>query len=283
MAKSRGRNQVQIYSECNMDLARHRGELSWINRLQDALQNNRFELYAQRIAPVQPKHAAGGVHFELLLRLADGSGASLSPGAFMPAAERYQLAVRIDRWVIDQVFALLSEQTPKLTALALCSINLSGQSVSDAQFQTYLLKRLDTLGGLCEKICVEITETAAVTHLTEVARVIKTLKTRGCRFALDDFGSGLSSFAYLKNLPVDFLKIDGVFVKDIAADPIDLAMVRSINEIAQLLGKRTIAEYVENDAILQRLRELGIDYAQGYGIARPQPLQQLLSAELGKP
>jgi EAL domain-containing protein (putative c-di-GMP-specific phosphodiesterase class I) len=161
----------------------------------------------------------------------------------------------------------------------LCAINLSGHSFSDPQLQTFIVEQLEQFAIPPAKLCFEITETAAIANLTYATRFITLLKTRGCRFALDDFGSGLSSFAYLKNLPVDFLKIDGAFVKDIATDPIDLAMVRSINEIGQLLGKQTIAEYVEDEAILQRLQELGVDYAQGYYIGRPQPLEQLLNRE----
>jgi EAL domain-containing protein (putative c-di-GMP-specific phosphodiesterase class I) len=243
-------------------------------------------LYAQLISPVNAAAGAGYTHgmgCELLLRLPDNSGDVILPGAFMPAAERYQLAIHIDRWVVDQLVTVFSRQAAQLARLELCAVNLSAHSCNDAQFQKYLLERLDSLGGIRAKICFEITETAAITNLTQVARFIKTLKTRGCRFALDDFGSGLSSFAYLKTLPVDFLKIDGILVKNIVTDPIDLALVRSINEIAQLLGKQTIAEYVENEAILEQLRELGVDYAQGYHIHRPQPLQDLLSEELSEP
>jgi EAL domain-containing protein (putative c-di-GMP-specific phosphodiesterase class I) len=197
----------------------------------------------------------------------------IEPDIFMPVAERYQLCSRIDRWVIDHAFHWLAGHPQYLQQLELCAINLSGHSLSDQTFQDHVLAQLDAFALPAARTCFEITETAAIANLTHATRFIKTLRTHGCRFSLDDFGSGLSSFAYLKNLPVDFLKIDGLFVKDIADDPIDRAMVRSINEIAQLMGKQTIAEYVENTTILQHLRELGIDYAQGFGIDQPQPLE----------
>jgi EAL domain-containing protein (putative c-di-GMP-specific phosphodiesterase class I) len=201
----------------------------------------------------------------------------VSPGAFIPAAERYHLVVPIDRWVIRTAFNWLTEHPAFLERLALCAINLSGRSLGDKAFQAFVLRQFEQTAMPAEKICFEITETAAISNLDHTTQFIKMLKAKGCRFALDDFGSGLSSFAYLRNLPVDFLKIDGVFVKDIVEDPIQLAMVRSINEIGQLMGKKTIAEYVENQAILDQLRLLGVHYAQGFGIAMPCPLADLLT------
>jgi diguanylate cyclase (GGDEF)-like protein/PAS domain S-box-containing protein len=280
VAKDSGRNRIQVYTRDNTELAQRQGELQWVNRIQEALEHDRFELYAQRIAPVR-QNAAGRLplHFELLLRLVDNAGDMILPGAFMPAAERYHLAIRIDRWVVERVLRFFAADPHHLSSVELCAINLSGHSFSDPQLQTFIVEQLEQFAIPPAKLCFEITETAAIANLTYATRFITLLKTRGCRFALDDFGSGLSSFAYLKNLPVDFLKINGAFVKDIATDPIDLAMVRSINEIGQLLGKQTIAEYVEDEAILQRLQELGVDYAQGYYIGRPQPLEQLLNRE----
>jgi EAL domain-containing protein (putative c-di-GMP-specific phosphodiesterase class I) len=216
------------------------------------------------------------MHCELLLRLLDNDGNLIIPNVFMPAAERYNLAVRIDRWVVARALRFFTEHPYYLDYLELFTINLSGHSLSDLSFQTYLLNLLDELTVPPARICFEITETAAIANLTAAAHFIKVVKARGCRFALDDFGSGLSSFGYLKTLPVNYLKIDGMFVKDIVDDSIDLAMVRSINEIGHVMGKQTIAEYVENQAILQQLRMLGVDYAQGYGIARPCPLENLL-------
>ena len=209
----------------------------------------------------------------------DDAGEAILPGAFLPAAERYNLAVRIDRWVIAAAFAAFAARPGWLHRVRLCAVNLSGASLSDTEFLDFLLEQLEQSAVSPDKLCFEITETAAIANLTAAVKFIETLKRRGCRFALDDFGSGLSSFAYLKNLPVDFLKIDGLFVRDIADDPIDLAMVRSINEIGQLLGKQTIAEFAETDAVLAELGRLRVDYAQGYGVGRPRPLADLTNAD----
>lgn len=277
VAKDSGRNRIHVYTPDDIELVQRHGELLWVNHLQEALEQNRFELHAQRIVPVNPR-GDGSIHYELLLRLLDTTGKMLSPGAFIPAAERYNLAPRIDRWVIEHAFRAFNRHTHLLESLELIAINLSGASLSEPVLQTFILEQLDQSIIPAEKICFEITETAVISNLTVADHFISVLKQRGCRFALDDFGSGLSSFAYLRNLPVDFLKIDGMFVKDIVDDLIDLAMVRSINEIGQLMGKKTIAEYVENEAILECLRSIGVDYAQGYGIARPRPLAELLTA-----
>jgi diguanylate cyclase (GGDEF)-like protein len=275
VAKNAGRNRVHIYSTEGDTLTdRHHGELHWVKLIQDALAGDAFQLYAQRIVPVteQPHGSRPEQYYELLLRLLDDSGQIITPGVFMPAAERFQLCDRIDHWVIDKAFRWLAEHPDNLQKTDLWAINLSGHSLVDQALQDHILTRLDEFSLAGASICFEITETAVIANLTQASRFIKTLKSRGCRFAVDSFGSGLSAFAYLKNLPVDFLKIDGLFVRDIADDPIDLAMVRSINEIAQLMGKKTVAEYVENDIILQHLRELGIDYAQGFAIDPPKPL-----------
>ncbi len=275
VAKDAGRNRIHVYHAHDAELARRHGEMQWVSRIQLALEDDRFQLYTQLIEHMEP-NAATGLHCEVLLRLVDETGRIILPGAFIPAAERYDLAVRIDRWVINHVFRWLAEQPAVVDSLELCTINLSGHSLSDRLFEAHVLRQLEATGIPGEKIGFEITETAAIANLNDATRFIKTLKTHGCRFALDDFGSGLSSFAYLKNLPVDFLKIDGIFVKDIVDDPIDLAMVRSINEIGQLMGKQTIAEYVENEAIRNQLRELGVNLVQGFGVSRPQPIADLL-------
>ncbi len=273
-AKNSGRNRIHLYrSDDAASLHRH-GQMQWINRLQQAPENDRFRLYCQTIAPAS-KHARehSGVHIEVLLRMLDDQDRIVAPGAFLPAAERYQLASRVDRWVVTAVLNWLENHRGELDQLGCCAINLSGQSLGDDMFEGFVLRLLDETGIPGEKLCFEITETAAIINLMNATRLMQSLKKRGCRFALDDFGSGLSSFGYLKNLPVDYLKIDGMFVKDLLRDPIDFAMVRSINEIGQLMGKQTIAEYVENASILQRLQEIGVDWAQGFGIDRPQPLQ----------
>jgi EAL domain-containing protein (putative c-di-GMP-specific phosphodiesterase class I) len=204
------------------------------------------------------------------------SGQLILPGAFLPAAERYNQIEKIDRWVIEKAFALLSENPAFQNKIQFVSINLSGQSLANPEFLSFIISNLDNFEVNAKKVCFEITETAAISHLNTAIKFIFTLKGLGCQFALDDFGSGLSSFGYLKNLPVDYLKIDGVFVKDIIDDPIDRAMVKSINEIGQVMGMQTIAEFVEDDVIKGMLKEIGVNYAQGYGIGKPLPFDELL-------
>jgi EAL domain-containing protein (putative c-di-GMP-specific phosphodiesterase class I) len=216
-----------------------------------------------------------GHHYELLLRMEDESGQIVMPGAFLPAAERYHLAGKLDQWVVSTALDWLSLNPDHLDELALCAINLSGHSLGDDQLLDYLVGRLADRQSLNQKLCFEITETAAIANLDNALRFIHTLKNLGCRFALDDFGSGLSSFAYLKRLPVDFLKIDGVFVEDIADDPVSLAMVSSINDVGHVMGMETIAEFVENERILNKLRAIGVNYAQGYGMGKPRPLTEM--------
>jgi EAL domain-containing protein (putative c-di-GMP-specific phosphodiesterase class I) len=212
------------------------------------------------------------LHYELLVRIRDEAGAIIPPGAFLPAAERYSVIPLIDRWVVQRAFQWLSSHPAHLQELEYCAINLSGTSVCDERFLDFLVDQFSTLPIPAGKICFEITETAAIANLVKASHFISTLNEIGCTFALDDFGSGMSSFAYLKKLPVDFLKIEGMFVRDICSDPVDFAMVKSINELGHAMGKRTIAEFVENREILEKLLEVGVDYVQGYGISRPVPL-----------
>lgn len=249
-------------------------------RIQEALEEDRLVLYAQPIKPIPPTESRGE-HIELLVRMRDPGDGLILPGAFLPAAERYNLSTRIDCWVIETAFGLLQRYPAYLERLAECCINLSGSSIADSGFQAYLETVLDESGIEPAKICFEITETAAIANLAEASKFIAAQRARGCRFSLDDFGTGLSSFAYLKSLPVDYLKIDGLFVKDIVSDSIDFATVRSINDIGRLMGKQTIAEYVEDDAILDKLREIGVQYAQGYGIGEARPFRELLEAPTG--
>ncbi len=277
-AKDHGRNRVQLYHVDDAALARRRGEMQWVERLGRAIDEDRLRLMAQPIAPLGREAGPRVEHVEVLLRLAAEDGALVPPGAFLPAAERYNMAERIDRWVVEAVLRVVADaaacgQAPKLVA-----INLSGQSVGSEEFRDFLGERLGAHGALARRICFEITETAAITNLASAASFMEDLKSIGCSFALDDFGSGLSSFGYLKNLPIDYLKIDGAFVKDVLDDPMSLAIVRSINEIGHVLGKRTIAEFVESDAIRHRLAELGVDYAQGYGVGRPVPICELVGS-----
>ena len=277
-AKEAGRNRIYLLREQDDEFARRHVEMQWYSRIPRALDENQFILYAQLIQPI-PATASDKLHFEILVRLKGESGEIIPPGAFMPAAERYNLANSIDRWVVIHTFRWLERNPAVVERLGLCAINLSGQSLGDPSFYPFILEQLKQSKIPIAKICFELTETAAVANLANAIDFMKKLRALNCSFALDDFGSGLSSFGYLKALPVDILKIDGLFVRDIVDDPVDLALVRSINEIAHLLGKKTVAEYVENDAILQSLKELGVDYGQGYGISIPMPLDSLAFKE----
>jgi diguanylate cyclase (GGDEF)-like protein/PAS domain S-box-containing protein len=279
MAKEQGRNRIHVHQEEDEELARRHGEMQWAVRLPRALEDNRFQLYFQSIAPIQGEDKHKTVHYELLLRMEDEAGNLIMPGTFLPAAERYNLSDKIDRWVIREFFLWIQRHPEHLEQLNLCAINLSGLSLSNKTFLPFVIEELEISGIPPQKICFEITETVAIANLSSAIGFISSLRELGCHFALDDFGSGLSSFAYLKNLPVDFLKIDGLFVKDILNDPMDLALVKSINEIGHVMGKRTIAEFVENAAILEKLTEIGVDYAQGYGIARPRPIDEILMTQ----
>jgi EAL domain-containing protein (putative c-di-GMP-specific phosphodiesterase class I) len=216
-----------------------------------------------------------GAHFELLLRMRDEAGKIVSPDNFIAAAERYGLTPAIDRWVIGNALRWLMSEADERERLALCSINLSGQSLGDDKFLPFVIDQFHRSGIDASKICFEITETAAIASFAQANCLINAMKELGCRFALDNFGTGLSSFGYLKHFPVDFLKIDGSFVKEILHDPIDREMLRSINEIGHLTGKLTIAVFAENAEIINVLRNLGVDYAQGYGIASPQRIRRV--------
>jgi diguanylate cyclase (GGDEF)-like protein/PAS domain S-box-containing protein len=275
-AKDGGRNQIHVYREDDVKIAQRHGEMQWVARIQHALDDDRFELYAQPITTVEPT-ASPPAHYEVLLRMQDEQGQIVLPGAFLSAVERYNLSARLDNWVTRNAFEWLVQHPKCMEGLDLLSINLSGHSLGDGQLMGHIVERFKEGRIPPEKICMEITETAAITNLTSATRFIRMLKEWGCRFALDDFGSGLSSFAYLKNLPVDFLKIDGLFVKDILDDPIDFAMVKSINEIGHVMGKKTVAEFVDSEDILNSLRDIGVDYAQGYAIGRPLPIAHILN------
>ena len=266
-AKEAGRNRIHSFQENDIDLMRRRREMQWAARINNALEEDRFELFRQTIQPLQSDE--DGAHYEILLRMRDESGSIIAPGLFIEAAERYSITPSIDRWVIRNAFRWLVSEADERERLALCSINLSGQSLGDEKFLPFVIEQFQMSGIDATKICFEITETAAIASYSQANRFINALKELGCKFALDDFGTGLSSFGYLKHFPVDFLKIDGSFVKEILHDPIDREMVRSINEIGHLTGKRTIAEFAENEEIITMLRGMGIDYAQGYGVAEP--------------
>ncbi|NOZ38198.1 MAG: EAL domain-containing protein [Gammaproteobacteria bacterium] len=267
LAKEEGRNRVHVYHRNDEDLARQHGEMQWVSRIQDALEHDKLEIYCQRIVPVGCS-SESIAHVEVLVRMIDENGETIPPGAFIPAAERYNLMSELDRWVINHTFAWLRDNR-KSMAHMITTINISGQSLGDERFLNDLIFMLSNYEIAPTSICFEITETAAVGNLSSAVSFIKDLKLLGCKFALDDFGSGMSSFAYLKNLPVDYLKIDGSLVKDIATDVVNFSMVEAINKVGRVMGLQTIAEFVENQAILEKLEEIGVDYAQGFGVARP--------------
>ncbi len=266
-AKESGRNRIHVFQVNDIDLMRRRREMQWAARISNALEESRFELFRQVIKPLNVED--DGEHYELLLRMRDEKGKLIPPGEFIAASERYGLTPNIDRWVIRNAFSWLLKDDDERDRLAVCSINLSGQSLADDKFLPFVVERFEKSGLDPRKICFEITETAAIASYSQANRFIHALRELGCRFALDDFGTGLSSFGYLKHFPVDYLKIDGSFVKGILHDPIDREMVRSINEIGHLTGKQTIAEFAENEEIIAMLASMGVDFAQGYGVAEP--------------
>ena len=273
-AKDRGRNRVHVSRPDDEELALRHGEMQWVSKIQEGLEQNRFSLYGQPIVPIAINEQ--GMHFETLVRYRNDQGHIIPPGAFLPAAERYNLAPALDRLVIGNLFEWIAKKPGFLDNLSVCSVNLSGVSLSDETMLAFISEHFKMWAIPTHKICFEITETAAIANLSYATKFIHHLKERGCLFSLDDFGSGLSSFAYLKNLPVDYLKIDGLFVKDIVDDKVDFGMVKAINEVGHIMGKKTIAEFVENEQIFNLLKELGVDYAQGYGLSEPVPLDKLV-------
>ena len=296
-AKEAGRNRIYVCRDGDDILSKRQGEMQWVSKITKALDDDRFCLYVQAIAPIRPSVpvresmqlmfvdaseveplvAPTNSHFEVLVRMVDDDGSTIPPGAFLPAAEHYNLSPRLDRWVVRSTFDWLTANPAQLETLELCSINLSGNTLGDEEFGQFVVGELERTGVPASKVCFEITETAAIFRIAAATRLIEMLKDLGFKFALDDFGSGLSSFGYLKNLPVDILKIDGLFIRDITEDPINFALVKSINEVGQVMGKKTVAEFVENDEILNKLREIGVDFAQGYGIGKPRPIAELCS------
>lgn len=286
-AKNSGRNRLHVYQVDDRLLAQQRSEVRWVGRINQAMAENRFRLYYQSIAALRAESSTGE-HYEVLLRMVDEKGELIPPIAFLPSAERYNLMPMLDRWVISTFFNYLSfvihrsltndnrlvcsHNSHKKGNRSLYAINLSGASVNDDQFINFLKEQFELHQIPPQLICFEITETVTIANINKAAQLIHELKTLGCCFALDDFGSGMSSFAYLKHLPVDYLKIDGAFVKDIVDDPIDCAMVEAIIRIGRVMGIQTIAEFVANDVILEKVRTLGVDYAQGYGVGTPQPI-----------
>ncbi|MEA2603298.1 MAG: hypothetical protein QOF89_4290 [Acidobacteriota bacterium] len=271
-AKEKGRNRIQLYQEDDATFIRRHGEMNWVVRIQQTLEQDRFRLFSQPIQPLSTQ-ATPGLYFEVLLRMLEDDGRVHLPSDFIRAAERYGLMRSIDRWVIRScIQTLMSQPPPFLDLLQLCSINLSAVSMGDEELLAFVEAELDASGAPAGKLCFEITETAAIESLHQARRLMEGLAARGVRFALDDFGTGMSSYGYLKDLPVSFLKIDGKFIKDVVTDPLDRAMVESINQVGHVMGLRTIAEGVTSAAVVERLRLLGVDFAQGNWISPPRPL-----------
>lgn len=275
-AKEAGRNRVHAWFDTDLAMRARHGEMQWATRLEQALDEDRFMLHAQRIEALG--EASKGLHAEVLIRLRDNDGSLIPPSAFLQAAERFHMATRIDRWVLK--CALKQIRTlQNLTALDTLCINLSGQSVGDRAFHRHAIDTLTGAGtAICQRICLEITETAAVTNMADAAIFIEQVRALGVRVALDDFGAGASSFGYLKTLQVDLLKIDGSFIRDVTVDPLDDAAVRSFVDVARVVGVKTVAEFVDRPEVLARVREIGIDYAQGFLLHRPEPINMLFGA-----
>ncbi len=269
-AKDMGRDRVHVYKDDDSELLRRQTEMQWVSRIKDALGEGRFILYQQKMRSLS--RLEGTIQYaEFLVRMLDEHNNIIMPGAFIPAAERYGIMPLLDRWVVRSSIAHLANNlSAEGKKNSVFFINLSGSSLSDSDFSAYIRQQITYYNVPPELLCFEITETAAISNLSEAVKFINEIRSFGCQFALDDFGSGLSSFSYLKTLPVDYLKIDGSFVRDIEVDPMNFAIVQAINEIGHVAGLRTIAEFVENEKTLDNLREIGVDFVQGYCIARPQ-------------
>jgi diguanylate cyclase (GGDEF)-like protein/PAS domain S-box-containing protein len=281
-AKDGGRNRVHLYEPSDAEVTERRGEMNWVSEVRAAMQEGRLYLLFQPIVSLAHADPGHPSHCELLLRMRDSLGNEVLPMAFLPAAERYNLMTEIDRWVVATAMRLLGQRT-LINETATLLINLSGKSLSDASFVDYLEKELSATAMPCRRICFEIAEASAISNIRSIGDSIARLRRLGCRFALDDFGSGLSSFGYLKDLHIDYIKIDGGFVKDMMQDEMDAAMVRAINDIGHLIGARTIAEFVESDKILESLARLGVDYGQGHFISTPRPIEELFKPVHRKP
>ncbi len=267
-AKDKGRNRLHVYQESDADLMQRQGEMQWVSRITRALEEKRFLLYRQ---PIVSLDGSGGRWYEMLVRMRGETGEIVPPMAFIPAAERYNLMPALDRWVIDAALAACSRW--ERDGVDSCAINLSGASLGDPELVEFIRERFRVHGVAPRRVCFEITETAAIAKLVDSLPLLNELKKMGCRLSLDDFGSGMSSFAYLKGLPVDYLKIDGSFVKDLVTDPLDFIMVQSIHNIATAMGIHTVAEFVESEEIFLKLKEIGVHYAQGYWLGMPEPLE----------
>lgn len=272
LAKNSGRNTVHLFDINNESSTEKRQDMLSVHQINNAIKNNLFVLYKQDIVPLKQKSV--GQHFEVLLRMLDGNNKIVSPASFLPIAERYQLSSKIDHWVINAVYDYLSENNDQVKHIDTISINLSGHSLTDDELEKFIINRLKDSELSPEHICFEITETAAITNTKRACLFMNNIKALGCKFALDDFGSGHSSYAYIKELPIDKIKIDGAFITNMLNNPIDYTTVKSICEIAKATHQEIIAEFVEEEKIVDALTELGVDYAQGYYFHKPEPLNK---------
>jgi diguanylate cyclase (GGDEF)-like protein len=279
VAKELGKNRVHSYQPTDTRLLKRHHEMDAAGQIQMALHQDRFELYGQPIEALDDPGAP--LHVEALLRMRDDDGELVSPAVFLPAAERYHMMPAVDRWVVTRAVQFLNAHGAQFGAgRGLLAINLSGQSLSEPAFRTFLEERLAELEVPLDRICFEITETAVVSDPKRARAFMSELKSRGCKFALDDFGSGLSSFGYLRSLPVDYLKIDGSLVREIGEDPIAASMVAAVQQVAQVMHLKTVAEFVENEAIRAMAKKMGVSFAQGYAIGKPQPLDSFVLAQV---
>ncbi|HEY2037888.1 MAG TPA: EAL domain-containing protein [Steroidobacteraceae bacterium] len=271
VAKKQGSGRVAVYSARDEALARHTGEIQWLQRLQSALKESRFQLYHQPIVPAYGTDG-GGPAMEVLVRLQDENGNQVPPVDFVRAAERYRLMGLVDRWVVQTTLAALGRGAIPVPSDRCVAINISGQTLADSQFLEFVVECLDSTGVAPSQVCFEISETAVVANLEYARRFVGVLHGMGCQFALDDFGSGVGSFSNLKSLPMDYLKIDGSFIRNLARDSVNQAMVTAMIKLARTLNFKVIAEQVEDSAALDAARRIGVDFVQGYAIARPLPL-----------
>ena len=273
-AKDSGRNSVHVYEHADEVVSDRHGEMHWTARISRAMQQNRFVLYRQ---PVVGISGDNNEHYQVLVRMIDENGAVVPPGAFIPSAERYNLMAELDRWVINEAFRHIAEDDARDTVTGtdtVVTINLSADSLNENGMCDYIVSLRDRYGVCLRNVCFEINETVAISNLVKATALIKALKKHDCRFSLGDFGSGLSSFAYLKTLPVDYIKIDGSFVKDVSRDPVNRAMVDSIQQMGRAMKLDTIAECVEDEETLNILKDIGVDYVQGYHLGRPQAIRE---------
>jgi diguanylate cyclase (GGDEF)-like protein/PAS domain S-box-containing protein len=271
IAKERGRNRVYTHYHGDVDFAQRRSDMHWVTRLTHAFQNEQLQLYYQPIMALDDG-ADDMSHYEILLRLRNGRAGPVAPGRFLPAAERYDVILKIDRWVLERTLQWLGSSKEHTDRLDMCSINLSRRSLGDPSFHKFAADLIDASSVPAEKLCFEITEHGAIADMQKTIAFIQALSARGCRFSLDDFGTGMTSFSYLKQLPVDFIKIDGSFIQMMSSSDVDFEMVRFTNDISHMMGRKTIAEYVSSPAILATLKKIGVDFAQGYCIGKPRPL-----------